>query len=157
MTKWTAALTALALAAATAAPAPAFARAYHGGYRHYSHGRYHHHGDEAVAAGAIGLVLGLALGAALSDPGPPRARCYENYQRCPGPYYGPPPRPDRGYYDKDDYEGYAPGDDRRADYDRDYGDTPSSQRPGDGGSCIHPARTWDPHSGTYVWVNVRTC
>ena len=78
-TKWIAALSALALGATTLAPAPALARDWgrHGSYHHGY--RYHDHGD-AAAAGAIGLILGLAVGAALADPGPPRAR-----NRVPSP------------------------------------------------------------------------
>lgn len=160
--KWTTALTALAFAATAAAP-PAFADRHdyrgHGGS--YRHGHYYHHdGDAAVAAGAIGLVLGLALGAALSDPPPPRARCYDNYQRC---------EPPRRYSDAappSDYQGTDPRDDRRSAYEQDYGDAPQGQAADQGDdelaggpstSCVHPMQHWDPYSGRYVWVNVRSC
>ena len=160
----TAALTALALAAGSVAPAHAYDRR-GGGYHHYDRGHYYHHdrhNGDAAAAGAIGLVLGLALGAALSDPGPRRARCYDNYRRCaPPPGYGRY-QPDAYYdggYGPPDYQGYAPGDARRQAYARDYGVDPEQGAPRGyySGSCIHPARHWDPYSGTYVWVNVRSC
>jgi hypothetical protein len=162
ISKLTAAVTALALAAASAAvPTSADAR----DYRDYRYHRYYHHYDhgDAVAAGAVGLILGLAVGAALSDPGPRHTNCYDNGQYCaPPPGYGPPPSyqgnpnsPPPDYYDRDGGKGAyndAP-DDRRADYDRDYGTAP----PREDNSCLRPTQQWDPYSGRYVWVNLRTC
>lgn len=150
--KWTAALAAFALSVASIAPQPALARDYRGhnnGYgRHYSydHGRHRwrDNDDAALAAGVVGLVLGLALGAAMSDDRPaPRARCYDNYRRC-----------DDGYYN----QSYAaPPPPSRSAYEDDYGSAPPAQ---DGdrvpqSGCIQAAQQWDPYAGRYVWVNVR--
>lgn len=142
-----AAAAALALAAIT--PDAALAqdrRGYHDDYRgdrhgyyyddHRDHRRYdrHHryrrdrddHGD-AVAAGVIGLVLGLAIGAAASERRDPQARCYDNYQRC-----DPPRR--YGYYDQGAYEpgydGYGPAE------------------------CTRQVRQWDRYARRYVIVDV---
>lgn len=145
--------TALALAAASVAtPAMARDRGHHGGYYgggggYYSHGYRHHHrrgdGDAALAAGVVGLVLGLAVGSAMSQPSQPRyAGCSDNYQRCappPDAYYDPR-YDDRGYSEQN----YAPA--------PDYPPPP----PGYGEACIRQVEQWDPHSGRYVWVNLRT-
>lgn len=87
--------------------------------------------DDAVAAGVIGLVLGLALGAAASSEPKPRGRCYDNYQRC---------EPARGY---DDRYGPPPQDDR-------YRDGYYSDRP----SCTRRERQWDRYAQRYVTVDV---
>lgn len=134
---WTAALAAFAMLATSLAPAPALARDYHGygGRGYYGGGHYYrHHGNgDAVAAGAVGLIFGLALGSALSEPHYNR---YSDCDRC-----GPPPPP--RCYDRCGY------DDRRADYDRDYG----YDRGND--ACVRQVQQWDPYAGRYVWVNLR--
>ena len=102
-------------------------------YRRYDYGRYDYrrrdrdNGDE-LAAGVVGLVLGLALGAAASQPREQRYSCSDNYRRCDGgDYYGdgygyaPPPPP--GYYD------------------------PRS-------SCTRQERQWDRYARRYVYVEV---
>jgi len=152
ISKWTAALSALALAATAIAPSSAFAYD-HRGYGRYGH--YHHYGrgDAAVAAGAVGLILGLAVGSALSNPGPRRyGDCYNCAAPPPppqsyggyDPYYGPPPSD--GYYNKS-------SDDRRADYEHDYGQAP----PREDNPCLEPRQQYDATTGRNVWVNVRTC
>jgi hypothetical protein len=142
--------TALAFAAATLAPTGAEARERRGGYddrggygedyrndRHrdgyrdgWRHRRDRHDRhdsrDEALAAGLIGLVLGVALGAATSQPRQPEARCTDNYQRCEPPA--------RGYQ-----EGGA--------YERDYGAAPAAP-------CIRRERQWDRYANRYVTVDV---
>jgi hypothetical protein len=73
----------------------------------------------------IGLVLGVALGAAVSQRREPAyANCYDNYQRC-----DPPPR----YYDR----GYG---------GRDY-PPPASE-------CTRRERQWDRYANRYVTVDV---
>lgn len=151
--KLTALAATLAFALTTLAPVAADARdRRHDGYwsgRHddyYDHRRrYRDDDNDEVAAGVVGLVLGVALGAALSQPrqAPPRAQCYDNYQRC-----APPPQYyDRGY----DQGGYY--DDRRSAYEQDYGYAPQryEDRP--------PQRTcrerqWDRYANRYLMVDV---
>lgn len=150
MRKFISLAAALALAASTLAPGVAQAherRSYHehdgyydrGDYdrrgRHYYRGRDRDDHDDAVAAGVIGLVLGLALGAAASQPSEPRARCYDNYQRCD---------PQRGYYDQG---GYDPRYDDDSAYERDYGSRSRSQ-------CFRRERQWDRYARRYVTVDV---
>jgi hypothetical protein len=164
MRKFTSLLAAVALAATSLAPAAAEARDRHG--RYHDGGRHHHryyrdHDDgDAVAAGVIGLVLGLAIGSMASQPRQPD--CADTYRRCP------PPERERGYYDPRDDDpryydeelegGYDPRyEDPRAAYERDYG------RPPEGSydryverapECTRRERQWDRYANRYVVVDV---
>jgi Ni/Co efflux regulator RcnB len=136
MQKFIAAFLAVLVTATAFAPAPAFADHRRDGYYdrgdhdRYDHRRRRHHDDdddEAIAAGVIGLVLGLAVGAAVSDSNRRRydeGRCYDNYQRCAPPegYYRDDYYDDRGYY----------GDDR----------------------CVRTERVWDRRAQRYVTIEV---
>jgi len=151
--KLTALAATLAFALTTLAPVAADARdRRHDSYWGGRHDGYYDNDDE-VAAGVLGLVLGVTLGAALaSQPRqapPPRAQCYDNYQRC-----APPPQ----YYN----QGYDQGsyyEDPRSAYEQDYGyaqpegsyDPYYEQR--------QPQRTcrerqWDRYANRYLMVDV---
>jgi hypothetical protein len=85
--KISALLAALAFAAVTLAPVEVDARDRRGGYHHRDYDRHHWRRDrgddgDALAAGAVGLILGLAIGSLASQPREPRYSCYDNYQRC---------------------------------------------------------------------------
>ncbi|HWA01622.1 MAG TPA: hypothetical protein VG841_15040 [Caulobacterales bacterium] len=134
--KITAVIAALSLALTALAPSAASARDRHHGYGGYRHD-HHHHGDDAVAAGVVGLALGVALGAALSSDNDRRDRCYD---RC-----GPPPPPPQGYYGRGAYEG-----------DADFGPPPPGYADDGSDVCIRQVQQWDPYAGRYVWVNLRT-
>lgn len=96
--------------------------------RYYDHRRHRDDDNDEIAAGVVGLVLGLALGAAASQPRAPRDPCYDNYRRCDGGQYddryGYAPPPPSGYY-----EPYAP-------------------------SCTRRERQWDRYAQRYVTVDV---
>lgn len=162
-----AALVAFALAATLFAPTAADARDRHGGYydrgyyRDYDHRRRRDDHGDAVAAGAVGLILGLALGSMASQPSEPRYSCYDNYQRCAPP----PPPPCRnpcgygGSYYRDDpryRDGYY--DDRGSAYDRDYGYEgrydPYLDDRDRGQQCVRRERQWDRYANRYVMVDV---
>lgn len=144
MRKITAMVSAAALAATALAPVAAAHdwRGYRGddGYRrdYGDHDRYwrHDHGD-AAAAGVVGLILGLAVGAAISQP---RAdRCYD---RCgQGDYYGPP----RGYYGRPPPRAYG---DPGSAYEQDYGQAPYKSQ------CTRRERQWDRYANRYLTVDV---
>jgi hypothetical protein len=158
--KFTALMAAFAFAAVSLAPA-ADARdrhGRHGGYydRGY-HGRHYRdrdHGDE-VAAGVLGLVLGVAVGSMLAQPREPRIECYDNYRRCPRA------APPSGYYDRRGYEeqGYDPRyEDDYSAYERDYG-YEGGYRGGDpyverAPECTRQERQWDRYANRYVTVDV---
>jgi hypothetical protein len=168
--KFSALLAALVLAVTTLAPTAADARDRRGGhhdrgyYRDYDHGRWRHrdrdHGD-AVAAGAVGLILGLAIGSIASQPREPRYSCRDNYQRCAPPprcsdpcgyddsYYRDDPRYRDDYYD--DRGGSA--------YERDYGyegsyDPELDDRGRGSQQCTRRERQWDRYANRYVTVDV---
>jgi hypothetical protein len=139
MRKFTALFAAAALAAAALTPAAADARdgrgrgwgGYDRDYGYYDRGYRDHrrdhddHGD-ALAAGAVGLVLGLALGSIASQP---RSE--------------PPPR----YYEQRGYYGGSA-------YERDYGYEPGYYEPPPRARCMRAERQWDRYAGRYVIVDV---
>jgi len=164
MRKFTSLLAAFVLIAASLAPAVADARDRRGhDYgRHYGHHRYYrdHDNGDAVAAGVVGLVLGLAIGSLASQPDEPQ--CTDNYRRCPAAppsgAYGDPRYQDEGYYEEDQLEGgYDPRyDDPREAYERDYGMAPDDDRSyGERApQCTHRERQWDRYARRYVMVDV---
>lgn len=156
--KLTALAAAVAFALTTLAPVEADAqgrRHYrdrdHRGHYSYDHRRHHrdrHDHDDAVAAGVIGLVLGLAIGAAVSEGNNNRDRgCYDdNYRR---------PCPREGYY----REGGDPDPryDSRSAYERDYGRAPPDEAyydPPPAEQCTRAERQWDRYANRYVMVDV---
>ena len=164
--KFSALLAAFVLAVTMFAPTAADARdrrGHHSGYyRDYDHGRWRHrdrdHGD-AVAAGAVGLILGLAIGSMASQPREPRYSCRDNYRRCaPPPRCGDPCGYDDSYYRDDPRyrDGYY---DDRGDsaYARDYGyeDSYDPYEDGRGAQqCTRRERQWDRYANRYVTVDV---
>ena len=132
-----ASVAAAAVFATTFSPVDASAQRY--GYhdrdrRDHDRGRRHHYRDrdngDAVAAGVVGLILGVTIASLASQPRDQRVQCRDNYQRCPQQsYYG-----DRG--------GSA--------YERDYGDQGAydEDRP-----CLRREERWDSRSGGYITVN----
>lgn len=137
---------------------------HYGGDRHYDRGRHHDRWDrrydrsrrgndddgEAIAAGVIGLVLGLAIASAASQPRQPQARCSSDYQRC---------APPQGYYN----QGYNQGgySDQGSAYERDYGYAPGPKQSYDPyygepeqPACTRRERQWDRYANQYVVVDV---
>lgn len=135
MRKFMAMVSAAALAATAFAPAAQAHdwRGYHGHYGRYY--RYDH--GNAAALGVVGLVFGLAIGSALSQP-----RADGCYDRCGGgDYYGPP----RGYYGRPPPRAY---DDPGSAYEQDYGQAPYKSQ------CTRTQRQWDRYANRYVSVDV---
>ena len=143
MRKLTAMVSAAALAATALAPAAQAQdwHGYHGGHGYYGRDyRYDHRGNIA-AAGVLGLVLGLAVGAAISQP---RAdRCYDG---CGGP---PQPRYRQGYDGYRDGPSYhGPGYDDGSAYEQDYGQAPYKSQ------CTRHERQFDRYANRYDTVDV---
>ncbi|MBS0386170.1 MAG: hypothetical protein JSS00_12565 [Proteobacteria bacterium] len=138
MRKFTAMVSAAALAASALAPVAQAHdwRGYRGDYDGYGrHYRYDH--GNAAAAGVVGLIFGLAVGAALSQP---RAdRCYDNCGASD--YYGPP----RGYYGRPPPRAY---DEPGSAYEQDYGQAPYKSQ------CTRRERQWDRYANRYLTVDV---
>lgn len=158
MRKFVTLLAASAFALATLTPSEADAqrrRGYHNDHyydhqdRRRGHYRDHDNDGDAVAAGVIGLVLGLALGSLASQPRGPEAYCRDNYQRC---------APAQGYYNQGDYnqgyygqgyydQGYDPRYPELAGgYDPRYDAAPPQ--------CTRRERQWDRYAQRYVYVDV---
>ncbi len=138
MRKFVTLLAAFAVVATTLAPVSAAARDHRGGYYDGRGDRYHHrhrHRDrdnsDALAAGVVGLVLGLAVGSMASN---------QNQRRDDGYYGRPPPRQD--YY-RQGYDEPPPRIYRDEGYYED-----SYQRDG----CTE--RSWDTYNQRYVYTDV---
>ncbi len=132
-------------------------RDHHRGYDHDRRRRDHDDGD-AVAAGVVGLVIGLAIGSIASQQNEPRYNCRDNYQRCAPP--PPPPCRNPCGYERDG--AYDPRyEDRRYEdgqsaYERDYGyegnyDPRQDDRRD---QCVRRERQWDRYANRYVTVDV---
>jgi hypothetical protein len=170
--KFTAALAAVTLTLSAFAPSVAEARdGWRGGYGRHDYYRHHGgHGGDAAAAGVIGLVLGLAVGAAVSQPPRPRysSSCYNGCYAPPPP---PPPCGGCGSYGPGYYQqGYAPP----PYYQQGYAPPPNYQQQGyddrgydprydngaleggydDRGGCTRAERQWDRYANRYVTVDV---
>jgi len=141
MRRFSAFLAAALLAFATLAPAAAEARDRRGHDRRYErdyhHDRYDRRRDrrnEAVAAGVLGLVLGVAIASAAQERRE-RREAERAYERDDG-YY------DDGYYDDD-----------RSAYERDYEDRYANM-PAEQPQCTRPERQWDRYANRYVTVDM---
>jgi hypothetical protein len=164
--KFTALLAAFAFAAASFTPAAADARdrrhdGYYDGGRHHGYYRRHRDNDgDAVAAGVVGLVLGLAIGSLASQPRQPQARCTPDHRYCEPPpgYYE-----DRRGYERDGY--YDPRDDHRGSaYEQEYGElegAPYAEGSYDPAyddqrqpQCVRRERQWDRYAQRYLMVDV---
>ncbi len=166
--KISAVLAAFVLAATMFAPTAADARdrrghGYYdrGYYRDYDHrrGRYRDRDrGDALAAGAVGLIVGLAIGSMANQRRD--NNCYDNYQRCAPP---PPPRGchDPCRYDDSAYRSAPRYDDRYYDdragsaYERDYGyEGAYDPYREDREQCMRSERQWDRYANRYVTVDV---
>jgi opacity protein-like surface antigen len=147
MRKLTSLVAALALAAASLAPGAADARDRHGhgGYNYYHGGRHYYgyrdHGD-AVAAGAVGLILGLAIGSIASQP-PQRGGCYDRCAPPPCGRCGPSGYDDQSYNNDPRY-------DQGSAYEEDYGVKDAVE----GYQCTRPERQYDRYAQRTVTVDV---
>ncbi|MGQ0531997.1 MAG: hypothetical protein ACT4OF_04795 [Caulobacteraceae bacterium] len=150
--KLTSMLAALVVAVATLAPAAADARdrrghgyydrGHHGGYYDHRRGWRDRDDDDAVAAGVVGLVLGLAIGSMASQSQRYDDGCYDRCAPPPRRCYDPCRRD--GYHDEGYYDPRY--DDRR--YDDRY--DPYYER----SQCTNRERQWDRYARRYVWVDV---
>lgn len=162
MRKFTALLAAFAFAAATFTPAAADARdrrgyGYYDGGRHHGYYRRHHdHDGDAVAAGVVGLVLGLAIGSLASQPREPQARCTRDYRYCEPPpgyyerrdgYYDPRYDDRRGSYYEQEYGELEGGPYAEGSYDPAYENERQPQ-------CTRRERQWDRYARRYLMVDV---
>jgi hypothetical protein len=100
-------------------------------YDHRRHDRRDNDDDE-LAAGAVGLVLGAVLGAAIASSSQPSRSGYYAPPPPPRNYYPPPP----AYYPP---SGYGP----------------QPWRAAPPPSCVLRERVWDPYAGQYVRVERR--
>ena len=149
-----ASLAAAAVFATTFNPVEASAQryGYHDRDRHDYGRRHRDYRDrdddgDAVAAGVVGLIVGLAIGSLAANQ-EPRVNCRDNYQRCPPPRYYDDQRDSRydPRYDDPRYE-----DDSA--YAREYGleggyDAPAREQ------CTRRERQWDRYANRYVTVDV---
>ena len=136
-----ASLAAVAVFAATFSPVDAAAQRhgyYDRDYRDHDRGRRHHHRDrdngDAVAAGVVGLILGVTIASLATQQRDQRVQSQ--------PYYG-----------GRDQGGYDPRyDDDRSDsaYERDYG---SQGDYDDDRPCLRREERWDSASGGYIQVD----
>lgn len=133
-----ASLAAAAVFATTFSPVDAAAQR-HGYYerdhRDYGRGRRHHHRDrdngDAVAAGVVGLILGVTIASLASQ---------QRDQRSQQSYYG---GRDQAYDPRyDDRSGSA--------YESDYGDSGAYYE--DDRPCLRREERWDNASGGYITV-----
>lgn len=147
MRKFSALLAAALFAFVTLAPAGAAAQ-HRRGDRGYDRDRGHHserydrRGDrhhrrdrdhsDAVAAGVLGLVLGVVIASAAQD-------AHERRQRAE----------EERYYERDD--GYY--EDDRSAYEQDYSDRYDNVPP-PAPQCTRPERQWDRYAQRYVTVDV---
>jgi hypothetical protein len=164
--KFSALLAALVLGVTTLVPTAADARDRHR-YRDYGHHRdYDRHwrdrddDGDAVAAGAVGLILGLALGSMASQPRDRGYDCRDNYRRCA------PPPPPRRCYDPCGHDDSYYRDDRRYDDRYDRGSAYEREYGYEGGydpylddrdrrdQCTRRERQWDRYANRYVTVDV---
>ena len=168
--KFSALLAALVLALTTFAPTVAQARDRRGHdrgyYRDYDHGRWRHRdrdNGDAVAAGAVGLILGLALGSMASQPREPRYSCRDDYRRCAPPpprchdpcdyrdsYYRDDPRYRDEYYDDRGGSAYE----REYGYEGAYDPRLDDRARSSDDRCVRQARVWDRRYGRWVYDEV---